>query len=270
MIIDFHTHVFPDKIAEKTVAFLAEKGEVKPYLNGTRAALVDSMKRSGTDISVVLPVMTKPSQFESINGYAADINGKDGIVSFGGIHPDCEDIEEKLDFIKASGLRGVKLHPDYQGTHSDDEKYVRIVKYCRSIGLVTVFHSGRDTGFKDHVHCTPDMVLRLMQASEPDTPEHPDFALVLAHGGAAEFWDEVESKLCGRGWYFDISFIINMIDRDQLVRIIRKNGADHILYGTDSPWADQKEYIADTNALPLTDAEKALIFGGNAAKLLKI
>ena len=270
MIIDFHTHVFPDKIAEKTVAYLAEKGEVKPYLNGTKASLADSMKKSGTDISVVLPVVTKPSQFDSINRYALEITGSEGIISFGGIHPDCDDIEEKLDFIKSVGLRGVKLHPDYQDTYADDEKYVRIVRHCRKNGLITVFHSGLDTGYKDHVHCTPDMVLRLMEASKPEVGDDPDYALVLAHGGAAEFWDDVEEKLCGKGWYFDISFIINMIDRDQLVRIIRKNGADHILYGTDSPWADQTRYIADTKALPITESEKDDIFGGNAKKLLKI
>ena len=270
MVIDFHTHVFPDKIAEKTVAFLAEKGEVKAHLNGTRQALIDSMKRSGTDISVVLPVVTKPSQFESINRYAAEINGKDGLISFGGIHPDCDDIENKLDLIKASGLRGVKLHPDYQDTYADDEKYIRLIRHCREIGLITVFHSGLDTGYKDHVHCTPDMVLRLMERSRPANGDHPDYALVLAHAGAAEFWDEVESKLCGKGWYFDVSFIYDYMDRDQLVRIIRKNGADHILYGTDSPWADQTDYAAKIGSLPLSDEEKSMIFSGNAEKLLQL
>ena len=79
--------------------------------------------------------MTKPSQFESVNRYAAEINGKDGIFSFGGIHPECEGIEEKLDEIKSLGLKGIKLHPDYQATEFDDDKYLRILEGCKKRGL---------------------------------------------------------------------------------------------------------------------------------------
>ncbi len=88
MIIDFHTHVFPDAIAQRTIAHLEDKGGMKAHIEGTLTGLKCSMKRAGIDYSVVLPVVTKPSQFESVNRYAAEINGKEGIFSFGGIHPD--------------------------------------------------------------------------------------------------------------------------------------------------------------------------------------
>ena len=121
MVIDFHTHIFPDTIASKTIAALEQTSGIEAATDGTLRGLLASMEMAGVDMSVVLPVVTKPSQFESINRYAKSVNetysGK--ILSFGGIHPDCEDYKQKLDFIKELGLPGIKLHPDYQG----NEKY---------------------------------------------------------------------------------------------------------------------------------------------------
>ena len=35
MVIDFHTHMFPDKIADKTITFLAEVCQIPPQTDGT-------------------------------------------------------------------------------------------------------------------------------------------------------------------------------------------------------------------------------------------
>jgi len=74
MVIDFHTHVFPEKIAQKTIDFLAAKSNGKPWTNGTVDELLEHMKSSKVDLSVALPVLTKPSQFESVNDFAYRIN----------------------------------------------------------------------------------------------------------------------------------------------------------------------------------------------------
>jgi len=67
MIIDFHTHIFPDKIAEATIEHLQNKANIKPYTDGTLKSLTFSMKNAGIDYSVVLPIATVPKQTESIN-----------------------------------------------------------------------------------------------------------------------------------------------------------------------------------------------------------
>ncbi|MBR2874558.1 MAG: metal-dependent hydrolase, partial [Clostridia bacterium] len=96
MIIDFHTHVFPEKIAKSTISTLSQSAQIPAHYNGTKDGLLRSMEISGVDISVVLPVMTSPKQFESVNKFAKELNdefektGK-GLLSFGGIHPKCED-----------------------------------------------------------------------------------------------------------------------------------------------------------------------------------
>ena len=120
MIIDFHTHIFPDKIANKTISYLMEKGGIPSFSDGKASGLLEKMEIAGVDISVALPAMTNPTQFDSINRYAMEINeqyknSKKRIISFGGIHPSCDDIESKMRFIKESGFLGIKIHPDYQG-----------------------------------------------------------------------------------------------------------------------------------------------------------
>ena len=131
MIIDFHTHFFPDRIAEKTVDLLSAKASIPFYSNGTSTMLLEKMQEAGVSIAINLPVLTNPASFGSLNGYALGINegfnGK-GIISFAGIHPDCDDIAGKMAWIKSAGFLGVKLHPDYQATYFDDGKYIEILE----------------------------------------------------------------------------------------------------------------------------------------------
>lgn len=271
MYIDFHTHIFPDKIAEKTISLLLTKlpPEDKAYSDGTLNGLKNSMKESGVAYSVVQPVVTKPSQFESINAYAAEINGKDGIISFGGIHPDNDDIENKLAYIKSLGLLGVKLHPDYQQTFIDDERYIRIIKECVRIGLIIVIHAGIDVGMPEVVHCPPDRAVRMINAVYGDTvPNQP--LIVLAHLGGFGMADEVADKLVGKPVYFDLAVTLNRYSTEQVMKVIRSHGADRILFATDSPWGGQKEFIEIFEKLPLTHEEKELISHKNAEHLFAL
>lgn len=265
MIIDFHTHTFPDKIAEKTISFLSQKGNVKAFTAGTLDALKESMRVSGVDVSVILPVATAPKQIESINRLAAELNGKDGIIYAGAIHPDCENTDEILDNIKAAGLFGIKIHPDYQGVFFDDERYVKIMEGAAERGLVTVTHAGIDVGYRDCVHCTPDMVLNVIDRLKGII----DGKLVLAHMGGCDLPDEVLRKLVGKPVYMDTSFVLDKYP-EKCREIIAAHGADRILFATDSPWADQAEFLNALQGLGLDSESTQKILSGNAAALLGI
>lgn len=264
MIIDFHTHIFPDKIAAPAIASMSERGGLAPNTDGTADGLRKSMLAGGVDKSVVLPVVTNPRQFDSINRFAAEINGKDGLYSFGGIHSDNEDIEDKLDYIKSLGLVGIKLHPDYQNSYIDDDRYVRIMSHCIKIGLYVCTHSGLDIGYPDPIHCTPDRILSLLSK----LPDHDEPRLILAHIGACEMYDEVEEKLLGKNVYFDLAFCLDRIDKNQLLRIIEKHGSKKILFASDSPWAPQKKFVDILNSLGLPREDYENISHKNAEKIL--
>ena len=136
MIIDFHTHIFPDKIAGATISTLANNSGTTPHTDGTANGMVDAVIRANADIAVTLPVLTKSTQFDSITKYAISINeqfkdSKKRLLSFGGMHPDCENVDEKLAYLKENGILGIKIHPDYQSTFIDDPKYINIIKCAK-------------------------------------------------------------------------------------------------------------------------------------------
>lgn len=267
MIIDFHTHIFPDRIAAATIAKLEEKGGIPAFANGTVAGLEAAMERAGVDLAVTLPVLTRPRQFESVLAYAGEVNqafaGKARrLLSFAGIHPQCEDIDAKMAEIKEKGFLGVKIHPDYQDTYIDDDGYVEILRAARKYDLIVVAHAGVDVAYADQpVKCTPDRALRLIDKA-------PHSKLVLAHCGGAQMFDEVLAKLCGADVYFDTGYVLRFIGADMFKSILEKHGADKMLFGSDSPWSDIKRDVEILRSFALDKDVEEKIFCGNALALL--
>lgn len=269
MRIDFHTHAFPDAIAEKTIQKLAAIANQRPCHDGTVAGLCRAMKAGGVDRSVVLPVVTAPKQFDSINRFAAAHNGQDGLIFFGGIHPDNDKPEAKLCEIRAMGLRGIKLHPDYQDAFLGDSRYVRIVRHCVEQEMPVVIHAGRDPLSPDTVHATVEEIERLLYGVYHGVAPARPF-IVLAHLGGEGQLDEVERRLCGAPVYLDTA---NMLDRtppEQVVRLARRHGTKRVLFATDSPWGEPADFAARLDALPLTPVEREDILWRNAAALLSL
>ena len=265
MIIDFHTHIFPDKIAARTIEALEAKAGLTASTDGTLNGLLTSMEDAGVDMSVVLPVVTKPSQFETVNAFAASVNEqyKGKLLSFGGIHPDAEDYKKELDRIKELGLKGIKIHPDYQGVMIDDVRYMNIIEYADSLGLIILTHAGIDIGLPDPVHCPPDRMRKVMDKLHPQK-------MVVAHYGGWSQWEEVYEYLAGENMYLDTAFTFDYIKEDIFYKILEKHGTDKVLFATDCPWGYQKKDVESLRKLDLTEEVKECIFYKNAKKLLEI
>lgn len=275
MIIDFHTHVYPDAIAERTMAALGNVPGVQGHTDGTLRGLLDSMAASGVDKSVILPVNTRKGQFDSITKFARSINEQyDNLISFGGIHPDDDEPEEKLRYLRDNGFKGVKIHPDYTETFIDDERYIRIIAAAQRLGLTVITHAGKDPAYSV-IHCPPDRGRAMLDRVRELTGFTEPF-FVFAHLGGNRLLSDVERHLVGQNCYIDISCSFSDLGNfstasdEDIIRVIRNHGVEKILFATDSPWNDQKAYIERFKALPgLTDYEKEQILGKNAEKLLK-
>ena len=265
MIIDFHTHTFPDQIAERTIAYLTEKGGIQPYREGTLSSLIDNMRQSGVDYSVVLPVVIAPKQERTVNRVSAENNGKNHIFFAGGIHPDSETVEETLDYIKASGLFAIKLHPDYQGVHFDDPRYVRIMHEALKRGLYIITHAGYDVAYRDHVHCTPDMILNVFKELKGEIENR----LILAHLGGYDMPDEVLQKLIGLPVYMDTAAVLRLYP-EKCREIILRHGTDKILFASDSPWDSQSDYVRFIKDFKLGKEAEEKIFFRNAERILNV
>ena len=282
MIVDLHTHVFPDKIAVSTVKKLELLSHTRSFSDGSAAGLKASMVRAGVDASLVLPVATNPHQVPHVNDSSARMNElgpETGIYSLGCIHPDFDGYREELSRIASLGLKGIKLHPEYQGMDFDDPRYLRILDRCGELGLIVISHAGLDVGFPGKDNCSPAMVLRAIRQVGP-------VKLVLAHMGGWRQWDQVEELLCETQVSIDTSYALGSIaplddgfyapeqlplmSEEQFMRMVRKFGAHRVLFGTDSPWTDQAQALKRLRALPLEPWELEAILGGNAQKLLNL
>ena len=265
MIVDFHTHVFPDAVAPKALSALTSKSSDLPFTDGTYNGLLKSMSNVGADISINLPVLTKPTQFDGVLDFATKINSLfvegeyPSVISFAGFHPLCDNVKEKMHEIKKRGIKGIKIHPDFQFTFFDDEKYVEIVKRAADEDLIVVTHAGIDNGFKEYpVRCTPERVINLYEKVGYNK-------LVLAHLGGHKLWEEVLQKLCGLDLFFDTAFTFYGIKENTFKEIVGSHGSEKILFATDSPWSDLKsdinklgEYITDKKDLDNITYKNAL------------
>ncbi len=267
MIIDFHTHIFPDRIAEATVAAIEEGAKTPRHSDGTARGLCAAMDRAGVDLAVNLPVLTRPRQFSHVADFAAEVNAgvypTSRILSFGGVHPGDADAEDHVDELADRGFLGIKIHPDYQNTYFDDEAYLRILARAKARGLITVTHAGVDAAYvRGEIHCTPDRVLRALDALGGYD------RLVLAHIGGEQFSDEVLALLCGEEIYLDTAYSLHEMPRERFLEIVDKHGDERILFATDSPWRDASEELAILRGTGLPATSLARILGENAEKLL--
>lgn len=265
MIIDFHTHIFPNKIAEKTIQSLSNKANVKASTNGTLEGLLQSMEQAQVDMSVILPVATKVAQMENINTYAKSVceNYSGKLISFGGIHPDCEDYKKELKHIKNLGLKGIKIHPDYQGVMIDDVRFMNIIEYASELGLIVVTHAGIDIGIPEPVHCPPDKMRKVLDKIKPEK-------MVLAHFGGWQQWDMVYEYLAGENVYLDTAFTFDYIKDEMFLKILNKHDENKILFATDSPWSAAISDIEAVRHLPIKTELEEKIFSGNAKKILEL
>lgn len=280
MIIDFHTHTFPEKISEKTVHKLAGISHTMPFTHGSVLELVSSMREAKVDYSVNLPVMTSAEQVEKVNGSMIN-QQKDllsqGIITFGGIHPDYENYKEELRHLKQNGITGIKIHPAYQNVDFDDIRMMRIIDYASQLGLIILTHAGIDIGLYHHNYCSVGHILKVVDQIHPPK-------LVLAHMGGWGCWEDVERDLAGAPVFLDTAFAIGPItanpeqiekpyletnlSNEDFFRICRKHGIDKILFATDSPWQEQRDYIERVRQTGLTSLEQEAVLGENARKLL--
>lgn len=232
------------------------------YTNGTASGLSESTEKAGLELSIVLPVVMKPSQFQSINKFAVQFRGGK-LLSFGGIHPDSSDYKGELRQLRDMGFKGIKLHPDDQGTMFNDIRYKRIISYASELDFIISVHAGYDPRYPDCTHCVPSQAREVIEEVKPPK-------MILAHMGGFRYWDEVEKELVGLNVWLDTAVVFGTIPDEQFIRICRNHGTDKILFASDSPWLDQKESVGYLKQMKLTEEEKELIFTKNARKLLTL
>ena len=260
MIIDFHTHVFPEKIAEKGVNNIRSFYNLSSYEKGTISDLKKLSAEAGITQVVVLAVAIRPELVEAVNSFAASILD-DFIIGFGSIHAASRDKIDILEKSLTQGFKGIKIHPDMQGFPIDDSRMEPVYAWLSDHDMPISIHMG-DPRY-DFSH--PKRLAAVLDA-------FPKLTVSAAHFGGFQHWEEALTYLCGRpNVWMDTSSTISYIEDVSMARrILDTHGYEHFLFGSDYPMANPKEELESLSLLNLTEQEREAILYGNAKKLLKL
>ena len=259
--IDTHAHIYPDAIALKASHSIAEFYHIDVQEDGRLATLLTRGQEAGIVKHLVHSVGVTPDRVPNVNDYLIKTVAEhpDRLVGFGTMHPDVADVRAELARIKAGGLRGIKVHPDFQRFYLDGDKSVAMFAAIADFGLPVLVHTG-DTRYP---YSQPQRMAKVLTAV-------PTLKAICAHLGGWSVWDDAWKALADfPNVWVDTSSSLYCLTPEQAVGIIRHYDPEHVLFGTDYPMWDPVEERARFDALPLTEAERERIAHLNFENFLK-
>ena len=256
-IADAHTHIFPDKIAEKASDAIGKFYDIPMYQPAQAQRLVAAEAEIGAGRCLVCSSATIPEQVESINTFIAEACRQNPLfLGLAAMHPDYQNVGEELDRAMELGLKGVKFHPDFQKFDIDDPRAIPMYKAIAARGLPVLFHTGDDR----YDFSSPFRVDALLR-------QVPDLIVIGAHFGGYRRWDDVITLPRRENVYFDTSSSLMFIDREQALRLMDHFGIDRFMFGSDFPMWRPKKELERFLALGLSDAENEQILHGTFESL---
>jgi predicted TIM-barrel fold metal-dependent hydrolase len=263
MIIDFHSHIYPEKLAARAVTSTEAFYTIPARGRGTPEDLAAAGAKGGIDRFVVFSAAAVPAQVMNINTYIASVcadREKAGetpaFTGFGTLHPGMENPGPEIERIKSLGLRGVKFHPDMQKFDIDDERMMKIYALLEG-NLPVIFH----TGDYRYSHSHPARLVPVLDA-------FPRLTVVAAHFGGWSLFDLALEYFRERRCYVDISSSIPYLGRRRAEELIHAYGAERVLFGSDYPIWDPGECLKEFLELKLACAERERILSGTALEIL--
>jgi predicted TIM-barrel fold metal-dependent hydrolase len=259
VIIDAHAHVWPDQIAARVLA--GRPAGLNPLYDGTLAGLRRTMDHAGIDMSLCLGVANEAAHVARTNEFIGSID-RERFVPFGTVHPDLS-IDDNLASLRDNGIPGVKLHPLFQDLSLGDPQVVELVDALAGAGVVVLTHAGaggddaaNDRGAPQHIRALVDKI--------------PDLTLIACHYGGYHRLDEAEDVVVGSRAILETSWPPTLAELgvDRVREIVRRHGADRMVFGSDWPMTDPAAEITAIRALGLAPDEERAILGGNLAALL--
>ncbi|WP_405265950.1 amidohydrolase family protein [Methanobrevibacter sp.] len=261
-IINSHCHIYPEKIADKAVLGIRNFYDLDMSLNGK----LDDLLRDGNEVGVthylVHSVATTPKQVKSINEFIAQAvnTHPDLFTGFGTLHPDSDDIQGDFDYLIELGLKGVKLHPDFQQFAMNEERAFRIGEVVSKANVPMLVHCG---DFR-YNYSNPKQI-------KPFLERFPEITFIGAHFAGWSMWEEATRQLSDfENLYVDLSSSLYALTPETALELIHAYGADRVLWGTDYPMWESVSEMEYFNKIDLTDKERQQILYDNAAKLLKL
>lgn len=261
-VINSHCHIYPEKIASKAVEGIKNFYDLNMSLNGRTDDLIKDGSKVGVVHYLVHSVATTPKQVKSINEFISyEVKSHNGLFTgFGTLHPDSDDIEGDFNYLCDLGLKGVKLHPDFQLFALNEKKAFDLGEVIAAGDVPLLIHCG---DFR-YNYSNPEQLI-------PFLDNFPDLTVIGAHFAGWSMWEDATRQLSGReNLYVDLSSSLYALSTETANELIHAYGTDKVLWGTDYPMWDSVSEMEYFNRIDLTDEERSMILYENAAKLLKL
>ncbi len=264
MILDFHNHIFPEKIAKTVIESVKRDEGFSPFGKGTVSGLREEMSLSGVNTCAVLAVAVSPSLVESTNDWVISQKGEH-LIPVGSIHPLFPNYKAEVKRLKEAGVKGIKFHSIFQNIHPDDERAFPLYEEIIQQEMFFIFHSGPGLKLRpgEEVMATPERLRRVLDL-------FPKMRMVVAHFGGFQMIEEAKKYLLGRDLYIDTSYPPGLCYHsiDWVLDLVQRHDPNRILFGTDTPFARQKEDVEYILKLPISLDLKEKILWKNGWDLL--
>ena len=259
-IIDAHAHIFPTTISEKASRSIGSFYNTSIKYNGSVDELIKSGDKINVDHYIVHSTATKVEQVCPINDFIINsCNNESRFIGFGTIHPKFPDIHGEFNRMELGGLKGIKLHPDFQVFAVDDPLFDPVYEELIARDLPVLIHAG-DPRYK---FSNPSRFVNVIE-------KHPKLKMISAHFGGYNQWGDSLEYLAGKGCWFDTSSTLWKLSPKEAKAIMDKHGVENFLFGSDFPMWDHADELEKLKLLDLTDRELEAILWDNAAELLAI
>ena len=256
-IADVHTHIFPDKIAEKASASIADFYDKPSNHTASLSVLKEQEALAGIEHFVVCGSAVSASQVDHLNEFIAASSAENSnLVPFGSLFPTMENWEPALEKMVALGIRGVKIHPDYQKINIDEPNAIEMYRAIAKAGLPVLFHMG-DYRYD---YSAPERLTNLIRRV-------PDLVAIAAHFGGWQSWDKACAQPQPENVFYDTSSSLMYLGKDRALDLLDKMGAERFLFGSDFPMWTPKEELDRFLALGLDKTLQDKILFGNFERL---
>ncbi len=253
MRIDIHTHAFPDRLAQRATAGMSRILGFPCQGTGLLSDLAEDERKASIDMHVVLCCAATAGSTANVNTYALQCHKQEGTLAFGSIHPDCSSWEQELDRLENGGIRGLKLHPEYQGIAIDDARFEPLFEACQGRFCVLV-HTG---GTRDTQALSKSSPARLLNVLR----KFPRLDVVAAHFGGEGIWRfacDVLKSYKGNHLWLDTSSSTKFVPKDLLKELFSLRPFDYYLFGSDWPIyrpCEERERLVTAAGLTEPEAE---------------
>jgi predicted TIM-barrel fold metal-dependent hydrolase len=283
-IFDGHVHIFNSKIVGNVIHRTGLVHALHLQIENIRdrlhpAALIDQLKKANVVGALMLPTADVNKLFKKNRECIETAGRNPGLYTAGTLHPDYEDIEGELSHLIRSSVRVIKLcsfsqkfslrHAETYRMFERIQSFNGTLEIPLSVVLDTLTLADLYFGSDPEHTTTPQILVDL-------AGRFPGINFIGAHmGGLGAPFDLLDRCLEPMpNLHLDTSNAAHTLSEDQFIRMLRRHGAEHIIFGTDWPWFLHKSEIdlidRRMDAAGFSFHEKQAVFSGNIEAILGI